>query len=112
MFAAGEVARCLDEGERGRGEQWVHGQRQGQAAAASKRGAACACTDVPFFWTRHQGGELRCSGYMAGWDEGGIDGDVHARDFTARYYRAGRLVAAASAGRDLENLSIEAGLPA
>src|SRR3546814_14292828 len=75
-------------------------------------GAARAFTDVPFFWTHHQGVELRCSGYMAGWDEVGIDGDVPARDFTARYYRAGRLVAAASVGRDLENLSIEAGLQA
>src|SRR3546814_13702579 len=71
-------------------------------------GAARAFTDVPFFWTHHQGVELRCSGYMAGCDEVGIDGDVHARDFTARYYRAGRLLAASSVGRDLETLSIEA----
>src|SRR3546814_10620278 len=77
---------------------------QGQAAAANMLGAARAFTDVPFFWTHHQGVELRCSGYMAGWDEVRIDGDVPARDFTARYYRAGRLVAAASVGRDLENI--------
>ncbi|HEY9540712.1 MAG TPA: FAD-dependent oxidoreductase [Luteimonas sp.] len=112
IFAAGDVASYLHDGERVRVEHWVHAQRQGQAAAANMLGAARAFTDVPFFWTHHQGVELRCSGYMAGWDEVRIDGDVPARDFTARYYRAGRLVAAASVGRDLENLSIEAGLQA
>jgi hypothetical protein len=41
-----------------------------------------------------------------------IDGDLAARDFTARYLRGGQLVAAASVGRDLENLAIEAELHA
>ena len=110
IFAAGDVASYLHDGTRVRVEHWVHAQRQGQAAAANMLGAARAFTDVPFFWTHHQGVELRCSGYMAGWDEVRIDGELPARDFTARYYRDGRLVAAASVGRDLENLSIEAGL--
>jgi len=73
-------------------------------------GAAAAFTDVPFFWTHHQGVELRCSGYMSGWDEVRIDGEPASRDFTARYYRAGTLVTATSVGRDHENLSIEAAL--
>src|SRR3546814_649578 len=90
IFAAGDVASYLHDGERVRVEHWVHAQRQGQAAAANMLGAARAFTDVPFFWTHHQGVELRCSGYMAGWDEVGIDGDVPARDFTARSYSAGR----------------------
>jgi hypothetical protein len=37
-----------------------------------------------------------------------IDGSLAACDFTARYFRGGRLVAAASCGRDLENLQVEA----
>jgi NADPH-dependent 2,4-dienoyl-CoA reductase/sulfur reductase-like enzyme len=110
IFAAGDVARYLHGGERVRVEHWVHAQRQGQAVAANMLGAAQAFTDVPFFWTHHQGVELRCSGYMAGWEEIRIDGELSARDFTARYYKGGKLVAAASVGRDLENLSIEAGL--
>jgi NADPH-dependent 2,4-dienoyl-CoA reductase/sulfur reductase-like enzyme/nitrite reductase/ring-hydroxylating ferredoxin subunit len=110
IFAAGDVASYLHDGTRVRVEHWVHAQRQGQAAAANMLGAARAFTDVPFFWTHHQGVELRCSGYMAGWDEVRIDGELSACDFTARYYRGGKLVAAASVGRDLENLSIEAGL--
>ena len=65
---------------------------------------------MPFFWTHHQGVELRYCGYAGKWDEMRIDGDVAGRDFTARYHRGGKLVAAASVGRDLENLRIEADL--
>ena len=36
-----------------------------------------------------------------------IDGKLAAQDFTARYYKGGELIAAASAGRDRENLLIE-----
>ena len=44
------------------------------------------------------------------WDEVRIDGSVAGQDFTARYFRNGRLVAAASCGRDRENLDIESEL--
>lgn len=110
IYAAGDVARYPHDGQRVRVEHWVHAERQGQAAAANMLGAAQAFTDVPFFWTHHQGVELRCSGTLYGWDEVRIDGEPSARDFTACYYRRGKLVAAASVGRDLENLSIEAEL--
>jgi hypothetical protein len=92
-------------------EHWVHAQRQGQAAAANMLGANRAFTDVPFFWTHQYDLELRYSGHGA-WDDVRIDGSLPDRDFTARYYRKGELVAAASAGRDLENLEIEAQLHA
>jgi hypothetical protein len=39
-----------------------------------------------------------------------IDGDLAARDAAVRYFRAGKLVAAATLGRDLECLSVEAEL--
>src|SRR3546814_14692936 len=90
IFAAGDVASYLHDGERVRVEHWVHAQRQGQAAAANMLGAARAFPDVPFFWTHHQGVELRCSGSRAGWDEVGLDGDVPAPAFTARHSRPGR----------------------
>src|SRR3546814_7674210 len=48
IFAAGDVASYLYDGERVRVEHWVHAQRQGQAAAANMLGAARAFTDVPF----------------------------------------------------------------
>lgn len=110
LFAAGDVARYPYGGEPIRIEHWVHAQRQGQAAAANMLGAGQAFTDVPFFWTHHYGLDLRYTGYAGGWDEVRIYGSLAQRDFTARYFRAGELVAAASVGRDLENLCIEAAL--
>jgi len=53
---------------------------------------------------------VRYCGYAGRWDRVEIDGDLPARDFTARYFREDALVAAASVGRDRENLEIEASL--
>jgi NADPH-dependent 2,4-dienoyl-CoA reductase/sulfur reductase-like enzyme/nitrite reductase/ring-hydroxylating ferredoxin subunit len=110
IFAAGDVARYQHAGERIRVEHWVHAQRQGQTVAANMLGAGQAFTDVPFFWTHHYGLDLRYTGFAGGWDDVRIDGSLAQRDFTARFLRAATLVAAISAGRDLENLSIEAAL--
>lgn len=109
-FAAGDVARYPYGAELIRVEHWVHAQRQGQAAAANMLGAGKAFTDVPFFWTHHYGLDIRYTGYAHGWDEVRIDGTLAKKDFTARYFRGGALLAAASVGRDLENLAIEANL--
>jgi NADPH-dependent 2,4-dienoyl-CoA reductase/sulfur reductase-like enzyme len=106
-FAAGDVARYPYGADLIRVEHWVHAQRQGQAAAANMLGAGQAFTDVPYFWTHHYGLDLRYTGSANGWDEVRIDGTLSKQEFTARYFRAGTLVAAASVGRDLENLSIE-----
>ncbi|MCY1309277.1 hypothetical protein D9M70_593560 [compost metagenome] len=73
-------------------------------------GATQPFTDVPYFWTHHYGLDLRYTGYAGSWDEVRIDGRLANQDFTARYFRAGVLVAAASVGRDRENLAIEAAL--
>jgi NADPH-dependent 2,4-dienoyl-CoA reductase/sulfur reductase-like enzyme/nitrite reductase/ring-hydroxylating ferredoxin subunit len=110
IFAAGDVARYRHATDLVRVEHWVHAQRQGQAAAANLLGAAQPFTDVPFFWTHHYGLDLRYVGHGNGWDEVRLDGSLAAHDCTARYFRAGQLVAAASLGRDLENLTIEAQL--
>jgi NADPH-dependent 2,4-dienoyl-CoA reductase/sulfur reductase-like enzyme/nitrite reductase/ring-hydroxylating ferredoxin subunit len=111
-YAAGDVARYRQGAELARVEHWVHAQRQGQLAAANMLGADEAFVDVPFFWTHQYDLELRFTGNAQGWDEVRIDGDLPARDFTARYLRGGKLVAAASVGRDLENLAVEAELHA
>jgi NADPH-dependent 2,4-dienoyl-CoA reductase/sulfur reductase-like enzyme/nitrite reductase/ring-hydroxylating ferredoxin subunit len=110
IYAAGDVARFPWQGEMARIEHWVHAQRMGQQAAANLLGADQAFSDVPFFWTHHQGLDLRYCGYAGKWDEVRIDGDLQAKQFTARYFRGGKLVAAASLGRDRENLEIEARL--
>jgi len=109
-FAAGDVARYPYSGGLIRVEHWVHAERQGQAAAANMLGARQPFTDVPFFWTHHYGQDLRYTGHAKGWDEIRTDGALADRDFIARFFRAGHLVAAASVGRDLENLTVEAGL--
>jgi NADPH-dependent 2,4-dienoyl-CoA reductase/sulfur reductase-like enzyme/nitrite reductase/ring-hydroxylating ferredoxin subunit len=109
-YAAGDVASYPHRGERTRVEHWVHAQRQGQAAAANLLGGAQPFRDVPFFWTHQHDFELRYTGIGTGWDETRIDGALPSRDFTVRYYRRGELVAAASCGRDHENLAIEAAL--
>ena len=110
IYAAGDVARFPLGDEQARIEHWVHAERMGQAAAANMLGAQHAFDDVPYFWTHHQGVEVRYCGHAGKWDEVRIDGDVNGQDFTARYYRGGALVAAASVGRDRENLEIEASL--
>lgn len=110
IHAAGDVARYPHGGGHIRVEHWVHAQRQGQVAATNMLGGMHAFTDVPFFWTHHQGVDLRFTGVAQGWDGIRIDGEPARRNFTARYYRGDELIAAASVGRDLENLTIEAGL--
>lgn len=110
VFAAGDVARYRRGVDRIRIEHWVHAQRQGQVAAANMLGADQVFNEVPFFWTHHYGLDLRYTGHADGWDEIRIDGALPARDCTARFFRNGELLAAASVGRDLENLSIEAEL--
>jgi NADPH-dependent 2,4-dienoyl-CoA reductase/sulfur reductase-like enzyme len=111
-YGAGDVAQFPLGDEYVRIEHWVHAERMGQAAAANMLGAQRPFDDVPFFWTHHQGVELRYCGHAGKWDSVRIDGDLQEQDFTARYYRGDTLVAAASVGRDVENLEIEAELRA
>lgn len=111
-YAAGDVARYPHGGAHARIEHWVHAQRQGQCVADNLLGDARRFTDVPFFWTHQYDLELRVTGHLAGWDELRSKGTPGSRDFIARYYRWGTLVAAATVGRDRENLEVEAELAA
>lgn len=108
IYAAGDVARYPHGADQIRIEHWTHAQRQGQTAAANMLGFAQEFVDEPFFWTHHYGLDLRCTGVFNGWDEVAIEGDLEAHDFIAKYTRNGRLIAAVTAGRDLENLQAEA----
>jgi NADPH-dependent 2,4-dienoyl-CoA reductase/sulfur reductase-like enzyme/nitrite reductase/ring-hydroxylating ferredoxin subunit len=110
IFAAGDVARYPLGADLVRIEHWVHAGRMGQAAAANMLGMKHVFDDVPFFWTHHYGLDIRYAGHAERWDDVRIDGALAARDCTARFFRDGQLLAASSIGRDLENLSIEAGL--
>lgn len=109
VYAAGDIARFPDArtGERLRVEHWVLAQRQGQDAARSILGHGEPFAVVPFFWTEQFGLSLRYVGHTTKWDVAQIDGDLNARDCTIRYLRGGRTLAAASIGRNLENLRLE-----
>ena len=112
VYAAGDVARYPLHEEPVRIEHWVHAQRQGQTAAGNMLGFAQAHRDVPFFWTGHHELTLRYVGHATSWDDVRVDGDVLGCDCTVRYYRDGKLHAAATVNRDLESLEIEAELRA
>ena len=88
----------------------MHAQRQGQAAAANLLGARQPFTDVPFFWTHHYGLDVRYTGHAKDWDEIRFEGDPDRHDCMARFLREGQVLAAASIGRDQENLAVEAAL--
>ncbi len=110
IFAAGDIARYRDPstGEHLRVEHWVVAERQGQAAAAAMLGETPIPAGAPFFWSAHYDHSIRYVGHAAEWDSVEIDGSIEAADFTARFMRGGRLLAAASLGRDRQSLEIEA----
>ena len=88
-------------------EHWVVAQRQGQAAARAMLGDTEAFDGVPFFWSLHYGTTINYVGHAERWDGVTIDGDVSGQDCTVRFMRAGRALAVATVGRDLESLKAE-----
>jgi hypothetical protein len=62
---------------------------------------------VPFFWSQHYDVRINYVGHAEDWDELAVDGDIAARDCILRFKKQGRVLAAASICRDLENLEVE-----
>jgi NADPH-dependent 2,4-dienoyl-CoA reductase/sulfur reductase-like enzyme/nitrite reductase/ring-hydroxylating ferredoxin subunit len=112
IFAAGDIARYPDArtGERIRVEHWVAAERQGQAAARAMLGERRPFTTPPFFWSNHYDLVIHYVGHAAGYDGVTVDGSVADADATVRFMRGGRMLAAASVGRDRENLEVSAEL--
>lgn len=109
IFAAGDIAKYRDPAtqQQIRVEHWVAAEQQGQWAAAGMLGDEPAFRSAPFFWSSHYDQAIRYVGHAAEWDKVDIDVSLDARDFTVRYMLKGRLMAAASLGRDRESLEIQ-----
>jgi 3-phenylpropionate/trans-cinnamate dioxygenase ferredoxin reductase subunit len=109
IYAAGDIARWPDRltGERIRVEHWVVAQRQGRTAARNMLGQQRRFDAVPFFWSQHYDIAIAYSGHAERWDRIELDGDPAAHDCSVTFWRAGRRLATASVGRDLDNLRAE-----
>jgi NADPH-dependent 2,4-dienoyl-CoA reductase/sulfur reductase-like enzyme/nitrite reductase/ring-hydroxylating ferredoxin subunit len=117
VYAAGDIARWPDarSGGRIRVEHWVVAERQGQLAACNIVRQASGrdrgrFDSVPFFWSAHYDVSIRYVGYAERWARIVIDGELAARDATALFNADGRTLAAASVGRDRQNLQLEAAM--
>ena len=112
IFAAGDIARWPDvhTGQRIRVEHWALAQRQGQVAALNMLGRRQRFDVVPFFWSQHYDVAIQYVGHAEQWDRVDIDGVPDARDCSARYTLAGKVLATVTIGRDRENLGAERAL--
>ena len=109
ILAAGDIARWPDPhtGQAIRVEHWVVAMRQGQHAASVMLGERAPFAAVPFFWSQHYEVAINYVGHAEAWDAIEIEGDIAKRDCLLRYRSGGRVLAAASIGRDLDNLKAE-----
>jgi NADPH-dependent 2,4-dienoyl-CoA reductase/sulfur reductase-like enzyme/nitrite reductase/ring-hydroxylating ferredoxin subunit len=109
VYAAGDLARWPDRhtGEHIRVEHWVVAERMGQTAARNILGHREFFDAVPFFWSQHYDVTINYVGHATQWDSIERSGDLDGQDCTLRFVRAGRTLAIATIGRDLESLKEE-----
>jgi len=108
VFAVGDIARYPDHrtGEPIRVEHWVAAERQGQHAARVILGLADAFEDTPFFWSAHYDTTINYVGHAETFDAE-VEGSIADASATVRLRSEGRLLAAATLGRDLDSLRLE-----
>ncbi|HEX2314903.1 MAG TPA: FAD-dependent oxidoreductase, partial [Thermomonospora sp.] len=109
VFAAGDVTDQPHPllGGHYRVEHWNNAQDQGAAAARNMLGRRTAYAPEPWCWSEQYGTRLQICGWPAAADSYGerrltLRGDPSAMDFTAVFWRDGRVVGGVSAGRPAE----------
>ncbi|CAJ0870409.1 nitrite reductase (NADH) large subunit [freshwater sediment metagenome] len=109
VYAAGDIARWPDKitGDRIRVEHWVVAERQGQTAARNMLGRGERFDAAPFFWSQHYDEAVSYVGHAPAWDRADLSGDPASGSCEVTFYAAGRKLAVATLGRDLDSLQAE-----
>ena len=109
IYAAGDIVHFPQAGDGNhiRVEHWRLALQQGRTAARNMAGKPEAFSGVPFFWTTQFEATLNYVGYVRGWDEIIVNGDIAAKEFVAYYVKEGKAAAAAGMNRDRELAEFE-----
>jgi 3-phenylpropionate/trans-cinnamate dioxygenase ferredoxin reductase subunit len=100
VYAAGDIAfHAHPLFGRVRVEHYNNAEKQGRAAAASLLDRGVPYDYVHTFWSDQFDQTLEYVGFAAEWDSITVEGSLQDRDFIVRYFREGKLLAAAAMGR-------------
>jgi 3-phenylpropionate/trans-cinnamate dioxygenase ferredoxin reductase subunit len=100
VYAAGDIAyHAHPLFGRIRVEHYNNAEKQGRSAAASLLGRGVPYDYVHSFWSDQFDQTLEYVGLAHQWDSISIEGSLRDRDFIVRYFRGGKLLAAAAMGR-------------
>ena len=100
VYAAGDIAyHAHPLFGRIRVEHYNNAEKQARSAAASLLGRGVPYDYVHSFWSDQFDQTLEYVGLADQWDSISIEGSLRDRDFIVRYFRGGKLLAAAAMGR-------------
>jgi len=107
VYAIGDIAHFpqVQSGELKRIEHWNVAGNHGRAVGRAIAGKPEPFNKIPIFWSA-QGSQLRYAGLGHDYDDILIDGNSAELNFLAYYFKAGKVVATASMGRDPMNTQI------
>ena len=106
VVAAGDcTARRRADGGLLRLESVQNAVEQGKAAAAALLGREQPFRATPWFWSDQYDMKLQMVGLSHGYDQVVTRGEVASRQFSAYYFRAGRLIAVDSLSRPSDHMA-------
>jgi 3-phenylpropionate/trans-cinnamate dioxygenase ferredoxin reductase subunit len=102
IFAAGDAVNYPDPiaGARLRAEHWGHAEYSGQLAGANMCGGDGRYVFMHYAWSDVFDLHIESAGYIEGYDEVIVRGQLADRSFTALYLRQGALVAYCAVNRE------------